>query len=288
MAEDINRFQKYFQEHANDWSLASHTENDGYFPVARERALKSINSILKHSIGTGNALDVGSGPGIFSALLAENGYAVTGIDFSTEMIALTQRYPLVKYQMELGRLNFELGHWEEVLFQKETGSTCLITALGFIYYLEHPDLFYTQASRLLSKDGLLVVSYRNKDFNRSNNFFSAQLNWILQNIDHFSRKEWFDQINIGLNSSFAYSKDDKKFPMPDLPRNSVNEFSDFQNRFNLEIVEIQGIHGHLLHPAFDNNSIAKLIDTLSAPLSSIYGGDLLWYSHFLVTYKKMD
>jgi SAM-dependent methyltransferase len=286
MTEVPNEFQKYFQKHAFFWSTASHNQTDRYYPLARERALKSINTILKNSIATGNALDVGSGPGIFAALLAENGYNVTGVDFSSEMIALAEKHPSVQEQLELGRLNFELGDWQRVLLPKNDESMCLITALGFIYYLENPNLFYAQASRLLSKDGLLVVSYRNKDFNRSSNCFSKQLHWIVENLNQFDNKNWLNQIDISLNSSFSYSKDDEEIPILDLPRNSLNEFVNFKDEFNLEVIEVQGIHGHLLHPSFDGDSVAKLIDTLSAPLSVIYGGDLNWYSHFLVTYKK--
>jgi len=286
MTKDSKDFQKYFQKYASRWSLASHNENDGYFPIARERALKSIHTILKNSTSTGNALDVGSGPGIFAALLAENGYNVTGIDFSSEMIALAHKYPSVEKQIALGKLNFELGDWEEIFFRKKSENVGLITALGFIYYLENPDHFYTQASRLLSKDGLLIVSYRNKDFERSNNFISKQLYWILQNLEQFDIKGWLDEIDSSLKNPFAYSKDETKVPTLDLPRNSVGEFSDFNNKFDLEVIEVQGIHGHLLHPSFDDDSMAKLIDTLSAPLSTIHGGDLSWYSHFLVTYKK--
>jgi 2-polyprenyl-3-methyl-5-hydroxy-6-metoxy-1,4-benzoquinol methylase len=286
MARESKDFQNYFQKYAHFWSSASHNDTGGYFPIARERALKSIHTILKNSIVTGNALDVGSGPGIFAALLAENGYSVVGVDFSSEMIALARKYHPVERQMEFGRLNFELGDWEQILLQKHSESVSLITALGFIYYLENPDLFYTQASRLLSKDGLLVVSYRNKDFDRSNNFFSGQLFWILQNLHHFDNKGWLDQIDVSLKSSFAYTKDANAIPMLDLPRNTASEFSEFKNKFDLEVIEVQGIHGHLLHPAFDNDSMAKLNDTLSFPLSIIPGGELNWYSHFLVTYRK--
>jgi SAM-dependent methyltransferase len=286
MMNKSNEFQNYFQKYANDWSAASHEETGGYFPIARERALKSIDSILKYSYMTGTALDVGSGPGIFAAMLADNEYDVTGVDFSSEMIALAHKHPSVEKQMRFGRLFFELGEWEQILSKKSNESVCVITALGFIYYLRNPNLFYAEASRLLKKDGLLVVSYRNKDFDRSNNFIAKQLHWILQNLNKFESKDWLDQIDLGLKSPFAYAEDAKKVPMLDLPQNSVNDFSNFQNEYNLEVIEVQGIHGHLLHPVFDNNSLARLIDTLSVPLSIIDGGDLSWYSHFLVTYRK--
>jgi 2-polyprenyl-3-methyl-5-hydroxy-6-metoxy-1,4-benzoquinol methylase len=98
------------------------------------------------------AIDFGCGPGFGTALLAEAGAAVTGVDHYQEVIQHARE--------TYADLHFETGdvlHWDQ-----PPQSLDLITAFELIEHLDRPEDFLRQCATWLRPGGRLVLSTPNK------------------------------------------------------------------------------------------------------------------------------
>lgn len=92
-------------------------------------------------------LDVGCGPGLLSAALAERGSQVVGIDFSEKMIAAARKlFP---------ELAFQVANAESLPYPDSTFdvAVCCYTA----HHFARPDSVFTEILRVLNPGGRLVV-----------------------------------------------------------------------------------------------------------------------------------
>jgi SAM-dependent methyltransferase len=77
------------QTAANYDNLASHWAREGFI---RENGIAQHERAIRFSRGSGHAIDVGCGSsGRFIELLLSRGFAVEGLDLSTEMLALAKK-----------------------------------------------------------------------------------------------------------------------------------------------------------------------------------------------------
>lgn len=133
-------------------------ERAGSFRVQREAELKSgqhkiwEQELLSHLTGKDSLkiLDVGCGCGFFSLLLAENGYRVTGIDLTENMI-LEGRQMAAQRGMEVVFLQMDA---ENLLFADETFDT--VVSRNLTWTLPHPARAYEEWLRVLKPGGLLL------------------------------------------------------------------------------------------------------------------------------------
>jgi 2-polyprenyl-3-methyl-5-hydroxy-6-metoxy-1,4-benzoquinol methylase len=172
---DIN-YEEYFTKYSTIWTEASHNGASGYYPLANKRSEKALTLIREFGTLSGTAIDFGSGPGIFANELANHGYTVTGVDFSESMIELAASYTA----SENNEIDFVHSNWAEYSKGIKSRSIDLITALGFIYYLDDYLKFAEEVSRMLKPGGIFVVSFRNSEFNRSEDRFAEQKQYLQQ------------------------------------------------------------------------------------------------------------
>jgi ubiquinone/menaquinone biosynthesis C-methylase UbiE len=103
-------------------------------------------------------LDAGCGTGNLSRMLVKNGCTVYGLDASPSMIKQAQAFsnndPLSK------KMNFVLiGTVENLPFKNYAFDGVLCASV--IEYLDNPEICLKEMSRVLKKDGLIIVSVAN-------------------------------------------------------------------------------------------------------------------------------
>lgn len=146
MANTLRPEVSYF----NDKSVAYRAEYDretpeGYsFRVRREKVL----ALTKEN---SSVLDIASGPGVMIDGLRKKGCHVTCVDAAPEMIARTkEEYPDAEAVVgDAYGLPFESARFDTAL------------AMGLIEYLEDEKKFLHEASRVLKKDGVLIITFPN-------------------------------------------------------------------------------------------------------------------------------
>lgn len=81
-----------------------------------ESVLKVIDFILQHTKKSGNhLLDLGCGPGLYTSLLADKGYIVTGVDFNRASIEYAIEKPKgIEYIMGDYIKNYPIGKYDAV------------------------------------------------------------------------------------------------------------------------------------------------------------------------------
>jgi SAM-dependent methyltransferase len=102
----------------------------------------------------GNILDYGCGPGRISALLAQNGYRVRGVDPSPAMIGAAERQPLnglpVEFQVIHGQLDLPPAFFDAIVCS------------SVIEYVLDAEKLLKQFSAALRPSGVLIISYANR------------------------------------------------------------------------------------------------------------------------------
>lgn len=112
-------------------------------------------------------LDVGTGPGFFSCILAEEGHKVVAIDYSTAMIECGKNNAkslglenLIDFRkMDINNLDFEDEKFDVIISRNVT------------WTLEHPKEVYEEFKRILKKSGILLIY----DANWHLHFFDEEL-----------------------------------------------------------------------------------------------------------------
>lgn len=131
---------------------------DGYdrphrleFDVALERAVWRSELIALLPDAPAEILDLGSGTGFLSILLAELGHRVCGVDLAENMLGLARR----KAAAERLDIRFEQGDAQDP--PGEPGSVDVVTSRFLFWTLEDPAALLAGAMRLLRPRGTLVI-----------------------------------------------------------------------------------------------------------------------------------
>lgn len=95
-------------------------------------------------------LDIGTGPGFFARLLSEEGFSVTAIDCTEEML----REAKENAGSFSSSIRFVLGDVETLPFSDETFDVCI--SRNVTWNLPHPDKAYREWHRVLKKKGILL------------------------------------------------------------------------------------------------------------------------------------
>jgi 2-polyprenyl-3-methyl-5-hydroxy-6-metoxy-1,4-benzoquinol methylase len=102
----------------------------------------------------GNILDYGCGPGRISALLAQNGFRVRGMDPSPAMIGMAERQPLHGLPVDFQLIPEQL-HLPPACFHA-------IICSSVIEYVARPEILLSQFAAALRPSGVLIISYANR------------------------------------------------------------------------------------------------------------------------------
>lgn len=109
-----------------------------------------VNKLNSSSTPVRTILDIGTGPGFLSILLAELGYEVTSIDMTTEMLTQAQKNAgdlkdLIQWQlMDAQELQFETEQFDAIVTRNVT------------WNLENPEKAYQEWQRVLKTGGMLL------------------------------------------------------------------------------------------------------------------------------------
>lgn len=95
-------------------------------------------------------LDIGTGPGFFAIILAEQGYRVTAVDYTEAMLRQAQE----NAGKLADKINFFKMDAENLKFPDE--SFDVVVSRNLTWNLPHPDIAYAQWARVLKKGGLLL------------------------------------------------------------------------------------------------------------------------------------
>jgi SAM-dependent methyltransferase len=127
-------------------------------------------------------LDVGCGPGGFTAIVAETAREVVGVDISRAWVDAASA---TFHERGIANARSELGSGTALPF--ESGSFDAVTLVDVVHHLDEPEAVLTEIRRVLAPGGLLLVFEPNK------------LNPLLTLMCVFDRNEWgFLRPGIGM------------------------------------------------------------------------------------------
>lgn len=137
----------------NYWTQRSHS-----FAELRVKELNSVmadrwlREIAKHIPAGGQLriLDIGTGPGFFAILLAQEGYQVTAVDCTAEMLA--------EAQANAGALAASIT-WKQMDAQNlkfADESFDLVLSRNLTWVLEEPETAYAEWYRVLKPNGIML------------------------------------------------------------------------------------------------------------------------------------
>ncbi len=98
-----------------------------------------------------NVIDIGAGPGFLSIVLAENGYSVTGIDYSEDMLEFA------KQNMKKCGTDVDFCKGDAQNLEFEDSSFDVVISRNLTWNLQDVETVYIEWIRVLKPNGLLLV-----------------------------------------------------------------------------------------------------------------------------------
>ena len=155
----MQTYQEYKRDNVEYWSNRA----PGYSQVNRDELSSGQRRVWSRVLSeriarqypgrkneTISVLDIGTGPGFFAIILAEQGYQVTAVDYTASM--------LEKAKENAGgwgsRINFLQMNAEKLSFADH--SFDVIVSRNLTWNLYHPERAYGEWSRVLKEGGLLL------------------------------------------------------------------------------------------------------------------------------------
>jgi ubiquinone/menaquinone biosynthesis C-methylase UbiE len=146
-----------------------------------------FRQVVRRFLGsTDRVLDVGCGPGAFTAIVAEMAGTVVGVDVSRAWVDAAQ----VTFRSRgVANASSVLTAGNELPFENESFDAVIM--VDVIHHLEHPERMLAEVRRVLTRAGTLLVFEPNK------------LNPLLTLLCMFDRNEWgFLRPNMGLFTGY--------------------------------------------------------------------------------------
>ncbi len=138
----------YWQDRSQGYSKVNKDE------LNSDQATRWLDCILSHTVARPTSdckvLDIGTGPGFFSIILASAGFNVTAVDFTDNMLSEARR----NAGTVAGSIDFMAMDAEKLTFPDN--SFDLIVTRNLTWNLEHPIKAYGHWVRVLKKGGTLL------------------------------------------------------------------------------------------------------------------------------------
>ena len=148
MGKLLKEIQSYWSGRAEGYSKVNQEELNG---EQKDKWLSLLEEKFPHRRPEEiRVLDIGTGPGFFAVILAEQGYQVTAVDYTQEMLRQAKRNAGIYadaidwYQMDAQNLAFDSEQFDVVVSRNLT------------WNLESPEEAYKEWHRVLKKDGIML------------------------------------------------------------------------------------------------------------------------------------
>lgn len=205
MEGQLKQLEQYWTDRAEGYSMVNQEELAG---EQRQKWLHYLQSHFPKKAPEQLAvLDIGTGPGFFSIILAEAGYLVTAVDYTEEMLKQAKKNAgaladkITWLRMDAQNLDFPDNQFD------------IIVTRNLTWNLDFPDKAYSEWQRVLKAGGTLL------------NF---DANWYAYLFDEEKRRAYeTDRANVAkLDLEDQYTCTDidamealaKKMPLSDTPR----------------------------------------------------------------------
>lgn len=163
MGNMLHEIESYWSGRAEGYSKVNQDELQG---EQKEKWMQVLHEKFPdREPGSISVLDIGTGPGFFAVILAEQGYRVTAVDYTPEMLEQARKNAGIYagrinwYQMDAQKLDFPSGQFDVVVSRNLT------------WNLESPEKAYQEWHRVLKKDGIML----NFDANWYAHLFNQEL-----------------------------------------------------------------------------------------------------------------
>lgn len=148
MNELTGEIQDYWTNRSESYSKVN---KDELACAQKSRWLKAIEKRINNkSSNTCKVLDIGTGPGFFSIILAEAGYAVTAVDFTQAMLNEAKS----NAGIFADKICFKTMDAQNLDFDDNTFD--VIVTRNLTWNLQKPEQAYKEWMRVLKKDGILL------------------------------------------------------------------------------------------------------------------------------------
>lgn len=239
----IDNINERFNNEALRWKNLYKRRNNFFYPyndkLYRKQYVIEFLNLLKRK----NVIDIGCGAGGYFNEILNNSNSLTGLDSSIEMIKICKKIGIEENKLELINSNF-------LDYETNKNFDCAI-AVGFLEYQSNDNDFLHKIKNILSKDGYLIVTLRNKDC--------------------MERKYWnfLKRFGIKIDKSSASYRS-----------HNIQKFIDSLENYNLSLEKIKFCHfypffwpisiftkkidilfGHLMERFFSNKYSVKLAST---------------------------
>ena len=132
------------------WSRYAETYEKKLAYVVGEGTVRMMADVLLAQGALGDVLEMGCGPGRFSALLARNSTGLTCTDLSDEMLAEARRY-----LADLPNVTVQKSDCTDCGFDSESFDT--VVMMNLTHVVQHPSQALVEGYRLLRPGGRLLV-----------------------------------------------------------------------------------------------------------------------------------
>jgi len=278
---------KFFVENAKNWLSEDVFNNKKIQSSQQQRNMFVYNYIKKNR--PNNFLDIGCGTGnLVNKVFFYVKKNLSGIDFSKSMIDLANKKKINE------RIQYKCV---DILKFKSNIKYDVISANGFIEYFSKKELIliFSKIKKLLTKNGKIFFSVRNRLFNvfSLNEFTKLEMN---SNKIHNLLRESFAIVN----SSFSEFKRNKslkfdiiryKQPNTGVNVSLINQYTPLQiikfiEKLGFEAIEIAPINYHSVIPQYkDTNKIVDIFNSNIIRKDSLNKKLIPFSSSFIIVAK---
>lgn len=173
--EELQKFYADFYYQAPQSSSYQESYDDLEINYKRLKCDALLHALKQTGIISGNFLDIGTGEGFLMSAAHKQGFAVTGLDFSS--------YGVGKFFPELIKQHIAGDVYESLARLSSEGKRYMIcSSTNVLEHVIDPDLFLTSIRKVMDTNGLLAITVPN-DF--------SELHQLLLKHGMIDREFWF-------------------------------------------------------------------------------------------------